>query len=186
MADYTVELENLAHALRHHIRVSLTACPRVLYWSRTYARHRATRRCRTAKGCLWFTLFGAFYVAWWVYPRSLPYIFAISTCIFILEYALFISILLFVVRALESTLTLAVQPKIARNVLHVEQRHSLPPTAPESISVFIAPPSTPQTEGPTLAILPEAHRIPDFVGLPLILESRESPTCTFSADGFWM
>jgi hypothetical protein len=27
---------------------------------------------------------------------------------------------------------------------------------------------------------------PDFVGLPLILESRESPTCTFSADGFWM
>ena len=27
---------------------------------------------------------------------------------------------------------------------------------------------------------------PDFVGLPLILDSRDSPTCTFSSHGFEM
>jgi len=85
-----------ANTLEDHARHSWAAVGAVSHWGSARRRHRLATQSfgeRAAKGCLWWLIFGWWFVAW----RALPYVVAAFGVLFVALYAALVSILWLVV-----------------------------------------------------------------------------------------
>jgi hypothetical protein len=85
-----------ASTLGHHVRRAWAAVGAVSQWGSARHRRRLATQSfgeRAAKGCLWWLIFGWWFVAW----RALPYLVAVFAVVFVALYAATVSLLWLVV-----------------------------------------------------------------------------------------
>ncbi len=87
-----VYVEAVAGALQHHVERAWSAVGAVARWGGARRRYRLATQSfteRAVKGCLWWLIFGWWFVAW----RALPYFFAAVAVVFVALYAAMVSLL---------------------------------------------------------------------------------------------